>query len=66
MSNISISSAGIASGETRALASANVRVLCAVAFLIGAGLVFMVGFANAAVLHNAAHDSRHSLAFPCH
>ena len=44
----------------------SVRAACAMAFMIGAGLVFMVGFANASVLHNAAHDSRHSLAFPCH
>ncbi len=40
--------------------------MCAVAFLIGAGLVFMVGFAHSDVVHNAAHDTRHSLAFPCH
>ncbi len=61
MSNISFSSQ-----QTLALPSVNVRIICATAFLIGAGLVFMVGFANADVLHNVAHDSRHSLAFPCH
>jgi len=35
---------------------------------IGAGvlLLFVVGFAGPEVLHNAAHDSRHSLSFPCH
>jgi cobalt transporter subunit CbtB len=36
-----------------------------VAFL-GVGLVFAAGFANSAALHGAAHDSRHSIAFPCH
>jgi cobalt transporter subunit CbtB len=26
----------------------------------------MVGFAGPAALHEAAHDSRHAIAFPCH
>ena len=34
--------------------------------LIGATLVFFAGFANSAVLHDAAHDTRHSTGFPCH
>jgi cobalt transporter subunit CbtB len=34
--------------------------------LFGLGLVWAAGFANAEALHNAAHDSRHSLVFPCH
>jgi cobalt transporter subunit CbtB len=39
------------------------------AFLAGAlGLVLLygAGFAEAAQLHNAAHDGRHSAGFPCH
>ncbi len=34
--------------------------------LIGASLVFVAGFANSSVLHDAAHDTRHSTGFPCH
>ena len=34
--------------------------------LIGATLVFVAGFANSQVLHDAAHDTRHSTGFPCH
>jgi cobalt transporter subunit CbtB len=34
--------------------------------LFGLSLVWLSGFANADVLHNGAHDSRHSLVFPCH
>ncbi|MCH8927079.1 MAG: CbtB-domain containing protein [Proteobacteria bacterium] len=34
--------------------------------LIGATLLFAAGFANAAVMHDAAHDTRHSVGFPCH
>jgi cobalt transporter subunit CbtB len=39
---------------------------CAVVLILGVALVFLVGFAHPSVLHNAAHDSRHALAFPCH
>jgi len=34
--------------------------------LTGAVLVYFAGFANAQVLHDAAHDTRHSTGFPCH
>lgn len=56
----------LSAGQPVALPAASVRALCAVAFLIGAGLVFMVGFSHLDAVHNAAHDTRHSLAFPCH
>ena len=36
------------------------------ALLFGLFIVFTVGFAGASVLHGAAHDTRHSVAFPCH
>ena len=35
-----------------------------VAGLLGAFILFGVGFAQ--VTHGAAHDSRHSVSFPCH
>lgn len=38
----------------------------AVAALLGSFLLIGVGFAHSDVIHNAAHDSRHSFAFPCH
>jgi cobalt transporter subunit CbtB len=42
-------------------------VLSAVfAILLGSVLVYGVGFASPMTIHNAAHDSRHSFAFPCH
>jgi cobalt transporter subunit CbtB len=37
-----------------------------VALLLGVFLIYGVGFAQPAALHNAAHDGRHSFAFPCH
>lgn len=36
------------------------------AALLGLSLVFVAGFADVNVLHNAAHDARHSATFPCH
>ncbi|MCF5709532.1 cobalt transporter [Pseudomonas syringae] len=36
------------------------------AALLGACLVYLAGFSHIAAVHNAAHDTRHSAAFPCH
>lgn len=44
----------------------NILAMAAILFALGLGLVFVSGFANADILHNGAHDSRHSLVFPCH
>jgi cobalt transporter subunit CbtB len=46
--------------RTEALAAA------AIAFVFGVGLVFTTGFAHSSTIHNAAHDTRHALSFPCH
>jgi cobalt transporter subunit CbtB len=42
------------------------RVAGTAALLLGVFFVLGVGFAGAEVIHNAAHDGRHSIAFPCH
>ena len=42
------------------------RAAVLMAALLGAFLIWGVGFSPIAALHNAAHDTRHSLAFPCH
>lgn len=36
------------------------------ASFLGAGLVYFAGFSHIEAVHNAAHDTRHSAAFPCH
>lgn len=36
------------------------------AALLGLTIVGGVGFAPVEAVHNAAHDYRHSMAFPCH
>lgn len=49
-----------ASGRAAVLAPA------LLAILLGAFLIYGVGFAHRIAVHNAAHDVRHSFAFPCH
>ncbi len=34
--------------------------------VLGLVILLFVGFAPVNALHNAAHDSRHSVSFPCH
>jgi len=36
------------------------------AALLGMFIVFGVGFSHIEAVHNASHDYRHSMAFPCH
>ena len=36
------------------------------AALLGVIILYGAGFVNTAVVHSAAHDTRHSQGFPCH
>lgn len=51
--------------ESATLSSTKNLQLLAVAAL-GIVILFGVGFAPMDIAHNAAHDTRHSVAFPCH
>ncbi|MBT8125451.1 MAG: CbtB-domain containing protein [Gammaproteobacteria bacterium] len=51
--------------QTSAIPWASVYAISA-AVLTGVFILAAVGFAGPEVLHNAAHDIRHGLAFPCH
>jgi cobalt transporter subunit CbtB len=46
--------------------STSATVQAVLAMTLGLFVVFMVGFSHIGVVHNAAHDVRHSSAFPCH
>ncbi|MDQ6438231.1 CbtB-domain containing protein [Mesorhizobium sp. LHD-90] len=50
---------------TQVSSSSRTGQLLLAAFL-GVFIVGVVGFSHLAVAHNAAHDYRHSMAFPCH
>ena len=56
------------SANPLALSAARAEVLKAafVALFLGVGLVYLVGFSHSDTAHDAAHDTRHSLSFPCH
>jgi cobalt transporter subunit CbtB len=42
------------------------KVAALISILLGCAFIFLIGFANIDAVHNAAHDTRHSAAFPCH
>jgi cobalt transporter subunit CbtB len=37
-----------------------------VSIFVGCSMVFMVGLSHIPAVHNAAHDTRHAIGFPCH
>ena len=51
---------------TEAANHTTVLVPVALAILLGTFLIFGAGFSVISAVHNAAHDARHSFAFPCH
>jgi cobalt transporter subunit CbtB len=54
--------------KSRSLPSAKIEILKAaiIAFFLGSVLIYGIGFADMDSVHDAAHDSRHALSFPCH
>lgn len=51
-------------GTATSSASRAVQLLCAA--LLGVFVIGFVGFSHIDAVHNAGHDNRHSMAFPCH
>lgn len=51
-------------GATAGSASRSMQL--AMAGLLGLFVIGFVGFSHMEVVHNAGHDYRHSMAFPCH
>ena len=52
--------------QVEAIDRASVLPAAMAALILGTIFVFGVGVAQPDVLHNAAHDARHAMAFPCH
>jgi cobalt transporter subunit CbtB len=53
--------------STTQAASVSQRVTAGVICLfLGASLMFLAGMSPMGAAHNAAHDTRHSIGFPCH
>jgi len=53
-------------GATRASAKTKRIAASILAICMGLGIIGFIGFSHIDVVHNAAHDTRHSFAFPCH
>ena len=51
-------------GSASVSSTKNLQLLAAAA--LGTIMLFGVGFSPMDIAHNAAHDTRHSVAFPCH
>jgi len=62
-----VQSGSIAQAKAKpANVSASNALAALFAAILGLALLFAAGFAETHVLHNAAHDARHSAGFPCH
>jgi cobalt transporter subunit CbtB len=63
MTTLSTRQPGAASASALSVARAVPLVMVA---LLGIFIIGGVGFSHIAAVHNAAHDYRHSMGFPCH
>tara|TARA_B100000768_G_C10912821_1_gene222361 strand:+ start:81 stop:275 length:195 start_codon:yes stop_codon:yes gene_type:complete len=64
MINSTVTSKVDTEAPSQALANNSVQMVAAA--ILGMVVLMGVGFAPMDVAHNAAHDTRHSFAFPCH
>jgi len=48
------------------LSSQDRMITVIIATLLGTLMIFGVAIAQPSALHNAAHDVRHAMTFPCH
>ena len=55
-----------ASSSLNATSSASRAAQLGLDALLGVFVVGFLGFSHMEVVHNAGHDYRHSMAFPCH
>jgi cobalt transporter subunit CbtB len=55
-----------ASPSIAATSSASRATQLGLVALLGLFVVGFLGFSHMEVVHNAGHDYRHSMAFPCH
>lgn len=64
MTTLSTKRNAVAQGDAEPTAARAVPIFMAA--LLGMFIVFGVGFSHIEAVHNASHDYRHSMAFPCH
>jgi cobalt transporter subunit CbtB len=54
------------SASEQSLPRPAVLLSAGIAALLGMIILYGVGFAGPDLIHNAAHDTRHSISVPCH
>jgi cobalt transporter subunit CbtB len=64
MNTLSTKQAG--ARESAAALGSSRAISIFMAALLGVVIIGVVGFSHVEVVHNAAHDYRHSMSFPCH
>jgi cobalt transporter subunit CbtB len=64
MTTLSTKQSGAAESATELSASRAIPLVMAA--LLGIFIIGSVGFSHIGAVHNAAHDYRHSMSFPCH
>jgi len=42
------------------------KIAALISIILGMAFIFIIGFSHIEAVHNAAHDTRHAAAFPCH
>jgi len=52
--------------DSAVMSSGDVLLQTCAAFAFGVIVLLVLGFAPMSAVHNAAHDTRHSVTFPCH
>ncbi len=56
----------IATGDTLSRAKAGKAIPAVLAGFLGLFMMWGVGLSDISAVHNAAHDVRHTVGFPCH
>jgi cobalt transporter subunit CbtB len=52
--------------STQSISVPNRALAGVVCLALGAFIVYAAGFSHMGFAHNAAHDTRHAIGFPCH
>ena len=63
---MTVSIINTATTQSTPVVASESKVSSVAAILLGGLFIFLIGFSQIEVVHNAAHDTRHSSAFPCH
>ena len=58
--------AGSTTAHDLPASASSVIIQRVLAGLLGVFIIGFVGFSHISAVHNAGHDYRHSMAFPCH